>query len=264
LQVTIGSASTIRYNDRSGDVDTDAWAYLADAMDTADGGGDWSISEVSGDYLGKCVLTTTRNGALQDGRTCTSVEFSDGLTGKMFGFDSNTVATTGIFTNSIIGVWIRQYLWIPQPNKTILQSKNEKTRVDTVVTTSSPDGTSTRDYYGGVDMREVEILSVPAACIWQHYADDADHAGVVGAETGDQNCALDEFRKLWRDGLPSGYYCRYWPDLTNIGGPAAPTHTRLEPGAEDTWIGDLKEALEVEQIAPYRFAVLITSFDFGT
>lgn len=252
--VTVGSSNTVRYNDRTGATGTDALAYLANALDTADAGGTWAASEATGDYLGRAVLTTDRTGA-GDGRTLATVVFAGSITGKMFGFTSNTATAT---SQAITSTWCRQYLWIPQPAATILQSKNELTRLDAVVATSSPDGTTTRDYYGGVDIREIEVLSVPAASIWQHYADDADYAAKIGAATGDENCAFDEFRKLWRDGLPSGYYCKYWPDLATLA-----TLTRLEPGGEEMWIGDTKQAIEVEQRAPYRFTLSLKAFDLG-
>lgn len=257
--VTIGSSSTTRWNDRTGATATDALAYLADAMNTADSGGTWAASEASGDYLGRSVLTTGRDAPAGDARTLATVIFAGGITGKMFGFTSNT-ATAGVALvgGTVTSTWCRQYLWIPQPASTILLGVNEKTSLDAVVATSSPDGTTTRDFYGGVNIRRVEIFSVPAASIWQHYADDADYAGKIGATTGDENCAFDEFRKLWRDGLPTSAYCKFWPDLATL-----PIYTQLEPGGDEMWMGDLSQALMVEQRAPYRYLLSLQAFDLG-
>ena len=252
--VTVGSSSTTRWNDRTGATATDALAFLTDALDTADTGGTWAATEASGDYLGRCVLTTVRTG-LGDGRTLSSLVFAGSVTGKMFGFTSNTATASA---QAVTSIWCRQYLWIPQPASTILQGVNELTRLDAVVGTSSPDGTTTRDYYGGVDVRRIEIFSVPAASIWQHYADDSDYATKIGATVGDENCAFDEFRKLWRNGLPASAYCKYWPDLATLG-----TLTQLEPGADEMWMGDLTQGIEVEQQAPYRFLLAIKAFDLG-
>lgn len=255
--VTVSSA--VRWNDRTGSASTDAFAYVVDALNTADTGRTWAGAELTtaGGFRGLCVIIASN---ITDGRAPTTMTFSGGLTGKMFGYTSNAVsAVAGVGSYYYSGSWLRQYLWIPQLESHILQSINELTRLDAVVATSSPDGTTTRDYYGGVDMRNVVIMGIPAACIWQHYASDSDYTDVVGAAAGDQNMALDEFRKLWRDGLPtSTSYCRYWPDLLTLG-----TYRELEAGGDAAWIGDLKQALSTESQAPYKITLDVTLFDMG-
>lgn len=245
-------ATATRYNDRTGVVGTDALTYVAAAMDTDDGGGDWAASEVSGDYLGKSILTRSN---ISDGKTVSKIAFSAGLTGRMFGYSSNAPTATAT-ANVVTGTWIRQYLWIPQPASLILMANNEKTDVETVVATSSPDGTTTRDSFGSVDKRTIEILTVPGACVWRDRTDDADYAAVIGATTGDQNAALSEFRALWAAGLPASTYCRFFPDVNTLA-----TFHKLEPGEGARWMGDLNEALEMESKAPLRYSVRLDAFE---
>lgn len=254
---TIGTSSIVRFNDRSGATGTDAVAYTVLALDTSDGGGTWVAAAVPGDFLGRVKFTRTPS----DGKLLSVIAFSGGLTGKMFGFTSNTpsVADGQIIADVATGTWQLQYLWIPQPASQILQGESEKTSVDAVVATSSPDGTTTRDFYGGVDRRRIVIYSIPAAGIWQTYADAASFSTINGNTAGDQNCAFDEFRKLWRTDLPTvdtaKLYCRYYIDASST------DHVQLDPGQDDPWIGDLSTALEVESRSPYRFALTLAAFE---
>ena len=257
--VSVGSSTTVKFNDRS-DAHSghDAVDFVVDAIDTADTGGTWAYAEVAGDFKGRTKWTRTAS----DGRNLSAITFSGGLTGRMFGFtdDSPSLADGQIVANVATGTWIRQYLWIPQPASQILLAEEEKTRVDAVVSTSSPDGTTTRDYYGGADRRRIVIYSIPAAGIWQFYADQAGYSANQGNTAGDLNCAFDSFRQLWRGDLPTSdaakLYCRFAPDLTS-----PLTSVQINPGAGDTWIGDLSQALEVESRSPYRFALTLDVFE---
>ena len=197
------------WNDRTGNPATDLLAWVAVEMAGQDGEV-WDDLEPAGDYIGRPQLVNDHPRA--DGKTLFKVEFTSGLQAADLGFEFSSMSAviTPGGDYAITGAWIRGRLWIPQASS--FMALDETTREETVVVTTSPDGTNTKDYYGGLDIRATELLTVPAALIWPQYANDPLFtAAVSGMTAGDQNAPLDVFRQAWRDSvLP----IRYSPDLT--------------------------------------------------
>jgi len=241
-----------------------ALCIAANAAEVAAGtNGVWSASEVSGDYLGRINLARAYGDTADD---VTNVLFtSSDFGGAMLGFTSNTAtpdSTTysgpGFDPINWVGTWIAGNLWIPQPSGLVLQGINETTTRDTGVSTSSPDGTTTRDFYGRVSLKRIEIVSVPAACVWQHYADDSDYTASPGATAGDLNMAFDKFRQQWVS-IATGDYCRLFKDSGSV--TTSADYVQLEPGGDDDWMWDTARAVAVESKAPLRYILTLTAFE---
>tara|TARA_R110000751_G_scaffold273961_1_gene374806 strand:+ start:18717 stop:19550 length:834 start_codon:yes stop_codon:yes gene_type:complete len=243
--------SATRYNDRRFSSSTDAAAYVATAMSSADSGGAWTASEVAGDFQGKLSLT---RGSITDGKTVSLITFSAGLTGKMFGYDSNAPTATA---NVVTGTWMRQYLWIPHPTALVFQTRTEVFTDDSLVITSSPSGSSTVDQFGRINRAEIEIVDIPAASMLQHYTSQADFAAKIGATTGDLNCNFDSFRQDFID--IGATEMRYSKDRT-----VPATYTTLKPYDESDWLRDVSPrspAVTVASIHPYRFDLTIIAIE---
>ena len=249
--LTIPAPGSLLYNDRTGNIGTDLLAWLADQMTTQDFGETWTASEPSGSYIGRPTLTNTH--PRFDTKTLDTVTFTSGLTNVDLGFESatmNAFLDASGFDYAITGAWLRGRLWIAQESSFL--ALDEVTREDTVVVTTSPDGTNTKDYYGGLSMRATELLTVPAAIVWPHYANDALFtAAVSGMTAGDLNAPLDIFRQHWRD---SSYPVRYSPDLT------APT-VFYELEVVDPWIGSLKRVVNPIGLSPRLYNARLTALE---
>ena len=250
VALTLPSNGITRYNDRTGVVATDLLAWVAQELTNQDGEV-WDDVEPSGSYKGRSQLVCDHPRA--DGKTLSAVTFtSGGITATDLGFESSTmtaVATAG-GDYAITGAWVRGRLWIAQGDS--FMALDETTREETVVVTTSPDGTNTKDYYGGFSIRSTQLITVPAACVWPQYANDSLFATAVdGMTAGDLNAPLDVFRQTWRDSTSP---IRYSPDLTAPG-----TYVELE--VVDPWIGNLKEAVTPIGLAPRLYSVNLTALE---
>ena len=250
--LTLPGTGLTRYNDRRFLVASDLLAWVADEMTNTDLPGEtWTASEPAGDYLGRSALTNTHPRV--DTKTLNRIDFMTPtiLSGADLGYDSNTVFATLAAPNYVLtGTWIRGRLWIPQGSS--FMALDEVTREDTVVVTTSPDGTNTKDYYGGLTLRTTELLTVPAALVWPQYADSALFtAAVSGMTAGDLNAPLDVFRQAWRDTPLS---IRYSPDLT------LPS-VYHDLNAVDPWIGNLTTAATPIGLSPRLYNVRLTALE---
>lgn len=237
------------WNDRTGAPATDLLAWVAVEMSGEDAEV-WDDLEPAGDYLGRPQLVCDHPRA--DGKTLLKVEFTSGLQAADLGFEFSSMPAviTGGGDYAITGAWIRGRLWIPQASS--FMALDEVTREETVVVTTSPDGTNTKDYYGGLDIRTTELLTVPAAIVWPQYADDPLFtAAVSGMTAGDLNAPLDIFRQAWRDQTGP---IRFSPDLTAPG-----TYVELE--AVDPWIGNLTTVAIPIGLSPRLYNARLTALE---
>ena len=249
--ITLPGLGLTRYNNRVGLPASDLLAWVAQQLTALDGVGEfWTDDEPTGDYIGRPQLVNDHPRA--DGKTLDTVEFLSGLTSTDLGFHASVMTSTvsPAGDQEIIGDWLRGRLWIPQSDGFL--ALDERTREETVVITTSPDGTNTRDFYGGLDIRTTELLTVAAALVWPQYAQDtAFVVGVSGMTAGDLNAPLDTFRQVWRD---SALPVRYSADLTAPG-------TFVELEMVDDWAGNLAAAVTPIGRAPRLYTVRLTALE---
>ena len=140
------------------------------------------------------------------------------------------------------------------PEAGLLASTEERQRSIQTATTS-PDGTTVRDVYGSVTRKRIDLLSLPGASVFLAYAEDADHAAVIGCATGDPAAALDELRRRWCL-IDDDVYCRFYP---NVDDPAL-AYVELRPGAGDEWMSSLDEAVEMISEGPLYFDAVLSAY----
>jgi hypothetical protein len=136
----------------------------------------------------------------------------------------------------------------------LLASTQERQRSIETATTS-PDGTTVRDVYGSITRKRIELLSLPGAAVYLHYADDADHCAIIGCATGDPAAALDELRRRWCL-IDDDVACRFYPDIDD----AALAYVELRPGANDGWMASLDDAVEMISAGPLYFDAALSAF----
>ena len=231
------------FNDRRFLINTLAVATaLAIQAADPDVGAVWAASEVPGDYLGRNrIECTTRT----DGLDAIKLVFNTG--GDLWlGYASGGSSATNVFD----APFMAQRLWIPQPAFRINLVISEPDDEDFGIFTESPSGEATLDYYGTTGLEEIILETIPAAMVYQRYADQAGYAFNVAADmtAGDPNAPWDEFRKRWRDQANSGP-CRYSEDRTQPG-------TFLEVWPRAPWIWRTSEAATRAQLEPLEY-------DFG-
>ena len=135
----------------------------------------------------------------------------------------------------------------------LLANTEERIRV-LQTSTTSPDGTTSRDVYGTTTRKRIDMLTNPGAATLKHYAGDADHAAVIGCATGDNNAAFDELLRLWA-AVDDSVFCRFYPDILSIA-----TFEQLQPGAEDAWLSSIGGAADLVSEGPVYFDIGIEAF----
>lgn len=223
------------------------------AAETAAGtDGTYVLVLQSGDYKGRYTIQRTQGDASDN---VASLEILSGgeVTMVTFGYTSATPAPTSgtanpaVFeaTNRAAGHWIID----EYPG---LCAGDEEIKETTVLSATSPDGTTSRDTYGDVTRKTIMLMTLPAASVFRYWTDDADFASALGCATSDPNASLDELRRLWARIGPD-VYCRYTPNIGSI-----TTFVKLQPGARDTWLA----RLPAERISsnPLLYDVTLTAF----
>jgi len=214
--------------------------------------GTYTLVLQSGDYKGRYTIQRAQGDAADD---VTSLEILSGgeVTMVTFGYTSATPAPTSgtanpaVFTatNRAAGHWIID----EYPG---LCAGDEEVQETTVLSATSPDGTTSRDTYGDVTRKTIMLMTLPAASVFRYWTDDADYAAALGCATSDPNASLDELRRLWSRISPD-VYCRYTPNIGAIG-----TYVQLQPGARDEWLS----RLPADRIStnPLLYDVTLTAF----
>ena len=223
------------------------------AAETAAGtDGTYVLVLQSGDYKGRYTIQRTQGDASDN---VASLEILSGgeVTMVTFGYTSTSptptsgTANPAVFeaTNRAAGHWIID----EYPG---LCAGDEEIKETTVLSATSPDGTTSRDTYGDVTRKTIMLMTLPAASVFQYWTDDADYASALGCATSDPNASLDELRRLWARIGPD-VYCRYTPNIGSI-----TTFVKLQPGARDTWLA----RLPAERISsnPLLYDVTLTAF----
>ncbi len=241
-----------RYNARSTDEAVDALAYLAAQAEAADAptGGTWDAGEANGYYKG---LPTLTNATRTDGKTLGSIEFRDGLSGALFGFDLDTIVVSG---GVAVGLWQRRGLWLPSPviDGGPYAALIEPTTSDAVMLTESPDGSVTRDAGGRLTRWTIELEDLPPASVLPHYSEQLVWANEVYGVAGDPNMALESWRRNFLDDDADSF--RLWPDHEDLS-----TFYDLRPGQGDDWIAGLGDFLVEISRQPYLLGIVLTALE---
>ena len=140
--------------------------YQLQQQETADGtNGTWSLSEVSGDYRGRYLLSRTQ-GAPTD--SVTQLEILGGeITLATIGSTSDPATpadptdnpATFSLSHRAAGHWVLG-------QDALLASTEERQRTIQTSTTS-PDGTTIRDVYGEVTRKRIDLLTVNGAEVFK-------------------------------------------------------------------------------------------------
>ena len=138
----------------------------------------------------------------------------------------------------------------------LLANTEERIRV-LQTSTTSPDGTTSRDIYGTTTRKRIDMLTNPGAATLKSHAADADHAAVIGCAAGDNNAAFDELARLWA-AVDDDVFCRFYPDIT-----ALATFQQLQPGSEDAWLTSIDAAAEMVSEGPLFYDIGIEAFKVG-
>jgi hypothetical protein len=206
----------------------------------------------SGDYRGRYTIQRTQGDAADN---VASLEILAGgeVTMQTFGYTSTAPTPTSGTANPAVfeapnraaGHWIID----DYPG---LCAGDEEVFETTVLSATSPDGTTARDTYGDVTRKTIMLMTLPAASVFRYWTDDADFASGLGCATGDPNASLDELRRLWSR-LDADVYCRYTPNIGSIS-----TFVQLQPGARDEWLA----RLPAERVSsnPLLYDVTLTAF----
>ena len=224
----------------------------AELAATTNGG--YSIVEVSGtpNYRGRFGIARTQGNAVDN---VTQIEILGGeITLADLGATVDPAVPLSptsdpayiLFGNRGAGHWV-----LPPPG--LLAASEERQRTIQTATTS-PDGTTSRDVYGSITRKRIDLLSLPGASVFLDYANDADHCAVIGCNTGDAAAALDELRRRWCL-IDDDVSCRFYPDVST---PA--TFVALRPGAGDEWMSSLDEAVDMISEGPLYFDATIGAF----
>jgi hypothetical protein len=220
--------------------------------------GVYAISEISNvsapHYRGRLGFTRARGHAVDN---VTSFEILGGeITAATLGSIVDPIPpATGTATAAVAfmpmdhrgaGHWVLHDL-------SLLANTEERIRV-LQTSTTSPDGTTSRDVYGTTTRKRVDMLTNPGAATLKYYAADADHAAVIGCATGDNNAAFDELLRLWA-AVDDSVYCRFYADILSIA-----TFEQLQPGAEDAWLSSIGAAADLVSEGPVYFDIGIEAY----
>ena len=258
-EITATATAGTYYNDLdvSGAVNGDnLLRHLLDQLEAAELAagtlGTYTLVLQSGDYKGRYTIQRTQGNAADKAN---SLEILSGgeVTMVTFGFATTVVSPTdpvsdpAVWTapNRAAGHWIiDEYPGLCAGDEEVFET--------TVLSATSPDGTTARDTYGDVTRKTIMLMTLPAASVFRYWTDDADFASGLGCATGDPNASLDELRRLWSR-LDAGVYCRYTPDIG-----ALATFVQLQPGARDEWLA----RLPAERVSsnPLLYDVTLTAF----
>lgn len=254
------AAGTYR-NDRrystAGNLARDICAALTTAETAASTLGTWAAADRAGDLAGRIALTRTAGDAADD---VTSLQLivggGGGATSTHLGWDDAAARAPDSETVGVTAVWNAEHmahrLWIPHRRDQIDLEVDESVPDEIGVATGTPVH-ETQDYYGSSTTRVIEIASLSGASVLQHYADDADYAAAIGAETGDPHCAWEAFRTQWRSLSGTTKQARWSPDFT-----LPSVYEVLLPRAP--WVFATRAAVSETQRAPdeYRLALECT------
>lgn len=216
--------------------------------------GTYSISEISStpNYRGRMLILRAQGDPVD---SVASIEILGGeITLETFGRLSDPWAPLSapgnpaifISTNRGIGHWIL--------DDVSLMASTQETPRTIAAAVSSPDGTTSRDVWGTVTRKQLELLTLPGAAVYTHYVDDADFAAVIGCATGDHSASFDDLRSRWAE-LPDTASVRFTPDIDNAG-----TYQQLVAGAEDAWITALDGAAQIISDGPLFFDLSIEAY----
>ena len=229
-----------------------------EAAETAAGtDGTYILTEVTGDYRGRYVISRTQGDAIDD---VTSLEIVSGgeVTMVTFGFGAATATPASSTANPAVFTATNRAAgsWVLDPDHGLFAAYEPK-GMDTVVSTTGPDGTTKRDVYGYTTRGTIELMTLPAASVFTHYSDQAAFCGFIGAPTGDDNAAFDELRRLWAR-IGDEVYCRFVPDVSTI-----TTYYEIDPGQGDGWLSTLADVAEEVERDPLYFDLTLTFYVKG-
>ena len=216
--------------------------------------GTWSLEHISGTYQGKYKIQREKGNAADD---VTSLEVIGGEVSMLtFGFASAAAQAPAVSTDDP-AVWTAprraQGLWIIDDYPGLSAGAEERTTT-TVLSATSPDGTTARDTYGDVTRKVIDLLTLPAASVFKFYVNDPDYASGLGAATGDVNACFDELRRLWSR-LDADVYCRFYPDAATL-----TSFVQLQPGAQDGWLASLDTVADRVSSNPVLYNLTITAY----
>lgn len=247
LEATI-PAGTTRYNDRTGDPDTDWLAYVASRLTTGTGF-TWTSGEVAGLPYGRPYLRTSSADEVE------WIEFDDDDFAALLGYDdpsqpAQVVVAGPVITSTIPGPYSRRGLWIPHcdPAVTSPLLDDEPRTVRTMIETRAPDGSGDLQDWGATTFRDIEIGPIWAASGKRKWLQESDYATKINAaSTGDPHLALDSFLEYWATtGSKTARFSRDFSVPT--------TYYNIEPRAE---FFDTGRVLEPFSRAPRRYRVLL-------
>lgn len=259
--VTATAAAGTYYNDldvSGAAIGDNLLRHLLDQLEAAEASagtdGTYTLTLQAGDYKGRYTISRTQGNAADD---VTSLRIVSGGEVAMatFGFASAAPAPTSgtadpaVWTapNRAAGLWVLA-------SYPALYAGGEERQSTTVLSATSPDGTTTRDTYGDVTRKTIDLLTLQGAEVFTFYADDADYASAIGAAAGDANAALDELRRLWAR-VGADVYCRFTPNIGSI-----TEYVQLQPGAQDAWIATLDAAAARVSSSPLFYDVTLTAY----
>lgn len=212
LAVNVTSAT--RYNDRTLATATDAWAYLIDTLNTADITRTYAATEPTTGLSGRCTVTES---AITDARIILDITLSAGLTGQMFGFDSDVITfaggnVLGPTGGSATGDHQRQHLWIARGALAFFAGHWDY-KNSLVVEPQSNSGDTTRDDYGGPTLTPIAIARVPGCLVLRSHVTTELVLAIDGLAADDPNVTWEALAEHWRQNDISA---RYWPDDTDL------------------------------------------------
>ena len=232
--------------------------HLISQLEAAEGvagtNGSWSLEHQIGDYQGRYRLERESGSALD---SVTSLEVIGGEVSMLtFGYASAAAQAPADGTEDP-ALWTApnraQGLWIIDDYPGLSAGAEERTST-TVLSATSPDGTTARDTYGDVTRKVISLLTLPAASVFKFYVNDADYASGLGAATGDVNACFDELRRLWSR-LDADVYCRFYPDAATL-----TDFVQLQPGAQDGWLASLDAVADRVSSNPVLYNLTITAY----
>ena len=231
--------------------------HLISQLQAAEGvagtGGNWNLELQIGDYRGRYFLEREKGNSADN---VTSLEVIGGEVSMLtFGFATAIISPSDPVEDP--AVWTApnraQGLWIIDEYPGLSAGAEERTST-TVLSATSPDGTTARDTYGDVTRKVISLLTLPAASVFKFYVNDADYASGLGAATGDVNACFDELRRLWSR-LDADVYCRFFPDMASL-----TSFVQLQPGAQDGWLASLDAVADRVSSNPVLYNLTITAF----
>ena len=182
------------------------WVDAANTACAAEPGwtspGTWSVAEqVSGNMKGMITITYTVGDVADD---ITSIVWREPaiIGGLDFGFINDTEGPTNGPNPGANHEWASDYVvgqqWIPhQAYPGCMLARDVPMKRTPVIETLSSSGKGTQDAGGTTTRRQVSILTVNAASVFEWAAAEAGHLE-TGQTSADPNVTLDDFIDVWR------------------------------------------------------------------